>query len=434
MNITHHLQKPLFSLMFLFQLTSFLIPSALLALTFQSIESLPKSTEQLQSDCQCDHLSMAKLIIYGTQDQYNFALSQLQNKSFSCLRSIMKSAAKEIETLYQNSNYNCEQTSNKNTLTCRGAQEDQRVIARRIFFLIDRVMSNTHSISWDDFDLTRSNPLNYSQLVNFIKNVDDHLICRNYQYGEERRIEVPSEEGLRSYLIKKELDGSYTARIALEFSGVDDYDNVDVPRNQVHTHYLNTIQNCIHNIDRFIGPNGERLNIIIEDAKENTNSCTPKYKIYLHHAKYHSSIFDYRSNIHCSLATHEVLHILALVDEYRYFSIKETHAIVLPNRNETIYLQKNNCRIVQSQSIMAHRKDRWDIVFHTPRSSRLAEDSLLDPTHFNAILYGTCSQRNDVNLYRQCSRLVSMTSYDSNGNDLCPPLKKICDSQNILGR
>ena len=413
------------------------MPSVLFALNSYSIGHLPKliideAYEKLQSNCQCDHPSIAKLLIYGTQLQYDFALNSLQNKGFSCLRSAMQSSAKEIESSYQNPNDNCKTISNENTFICRKTQEDQRTITRRIFLLIDKIMSNTHSINWNDFDLTKANPFNYSQLVDFIKSVEDHLLCRNYQSEEDRRIKVRSKDSLRSYIIKKELNGNYTVRIALEFSAAKGYDNAAVPKNQVHTYYINSIKNCIHNIDKFIGPNGERLNIIIENARENTSSCTPKYKISIHSTKYPSSIFDYKSDIDCPLATHEILHILGLVDEYKYR--RKIHFIVLPDTNEIIDLPPNNCRVIQSQSIMAQEDDRWNLVFHILRNSRLAEESLLDPTHFNAILYGTCSQRNDVNLYRQCSQLAYLTSYDLNGNDLCPPLKQMCESQNILGR
>ena len=148
MDMRYHFRKPLFYLVLLLQLKVFFVHPALFALTFQSIEHIPQSTEetsseQIQSDCQCDHTSIAKLLIYGTQDQYNFALSQLQNKDFSCLRSTMKSAAKEIEALHQNPNYNCEQTPNKNTLPCRKAAKKDILEAISKMLLKRKVLEKT---------------------------------------------------------------------------------------------------------------------------------------------------------------------------------------------------------------------------------------------------------------------------------------------------
>ena len=48
--------------------------------------------------------------------------------------------------------------------------------------------------------------------------------------------------------------------------------------------------------------------------------------------------------------------------------------------------------------------------------SKGMNDSLLDPAHFNAILYGNCSKRDDVNTYRQCSSLSQTTGYEGEEN------------------
>ena len=46
-------------------------------------------------------------------------------------------------------------------------------------------------------------------------------------------------------------------------------------------------------------------------------------------------------------------------------------------------------------------------------------------------MYGNCSLRNEVHLYRQCSHLAYQ---NPNNNSSCLEQKTYCESQNILGR
>ena len=72
---------------------------------------------------------------------------------------------------------------------------------------------------------------------------------------------------------------------------------------------------------------------------------------------------------------------------------------------------------------------------YSPFYLDIPQDSLLDPVHFNAILYGDCKRREDVRTYRECSSLVHRTKYQTNtSNSDCPSLKTECEEQNILGK
>ena len=118
------------------------------------------------------------------------------------------------------------------------------------------------------------------------------------------------------------------------------------------------------------------------------------------------------------------MHVLNLPDAYEEVVLgvavnAENGTIVHPgdgNVANTIFLPNYNCRVTQSNSIM---------VLHWQRFTNVAngkDHSLLDPVHFNAILYGNCPSRDDIKLYRQCSSLSYMTRYNGTEDD-CPPEK-----------
>ena len=124
---------------------------------------------------------------------------------------------------------------------------------------------------------------------------------------------------------------------------------------------------------------------------------------------------NYPSNINdCKTIIHEVLHLLGLADEYQ-----GTNAYSFP-----FYDYSLKCSMWQDNSIMNNSRDRWNNVFNSG-----IEDSLLDPTHFNVILYKGCSKRVDVRLYNECELLGQTTTHYS-----CREKKLYCDNQNILGR
>ena len=78
----------------------------------------------------------------------------------------------------------------------------------------------------------------------------------------------------------------------------------------------------------------------------------------------------------------------------------------------------------EENSIMTNDEDRWVNVFDSK-----TETSLLDPTHFNVILYRGCSKRDDVRLYNECRLHTQTTEHYA-----CREKKFYCDNQNILGR
>ena len=102
-------------------------------------------------------------------------------------------------------------------------------------------------------------------------------------------------------------------------------------------------------------------------------------------------------------------------------SIKVSNTYYPPSLDDSGPLQ---CSMNEENSVMNNDGNRWNNVFDSG-----IEDSLLDPTHFNVILYRGCSKRDDVSLYNECELLSQTTEHYS-----CSEKKFHCDNQNILGR
>ena len=212
----------------------------------------------------------------------------------------------------------------------------------------------------------------------------------------------------------------------------------------VHTYYMQKAQECIKEANtKMLGPNGERLEIVLKDANEVSSSCEYQHNILIVPplAIYGATYRRYPSDIdNCALITHEILHVFGLRDEKddRKFNTRPIpYPHVTADRNELsddqILLYKvsgisegNSFTGVcveapwQYNSIMANIFDRWDNVFKLRR-----DQSLLDPAHFNAILYGdNCTDREDVHLYNQC--------YGSTGDEECSIAE--CHRASVLGR
>ena len=193
--------------------------------------------------------------------------------------------------------------------------------------------------------------------------------------------------------------------MTLEFS-LDPSYNGDLPLlavGHVHNYYIRIGRTCMDHVNpKMKGPNGEILEIVIEDAHQ-VDSCIPKHRIQIgdkpSNAKY------YFVDIQCSSITHEIAHLLGLWDEY--------------------YSENYQCRVVQDNSLLSRERTYLNRVF-----AKKLDDSLLAPSHFQSILYGDCSLRDDVKLYRRCSRL----SYQTSSENACLVEKDYCDRQSVLGR
>lgn len=289
----------------------------------------------------------------------------------------------------------------------RDLQNDYHILTERIAFLT-RLM--------DGYGVNVSNKTHLqppsdlmASIKDFLRYQEDDLFCSDYYFGEERHLAFFTVGKHNHYKVKRERDGSYTAIMALEFSASEGYDG-PVPRHLVHEYYLQTVRASLnHAQPKLLGPDGERLRVVIEDART-ADVCMPKYTVHIGRAGGGSSVLNYASDIDTPATVHEIFHQTGgLPDEY---------ALLYPGMS---------CRVTQQSSLMADEAIRWNNVFNTA-----IYGSLLDPSHFNAILYGNCSEREDVQLFRQCSELSYQNVW--NGNNACLEIKKDCESKNVLGR
>lgn len=273
------------------------------------------------------------------------------------------------------------------------------------------------------------------------------LSCHEYEIGETRIVSVPApwrsqilQTPPLKYKVQRVSQLNYIASVALEFSPHWSYDGPFSP-DEVHTYYLGEVQHCMDLANaQMRGPHGERLYIHIEDAR-NFELDFIEYSIQIHGIESYSDmhgVFLYSSSIgagDCPFIAHEVFHIFGFGDKYKHRLTKLVPSWLrtyLPQGlySRLYYDQIFDCRATQIDSVMSHIERRWNNTFDLVNYS-MREESLIDPAHFNAIIYGNCAHREDVRLFRECDRL----SYQSSSfHPWCLRQKAYCERQNVLGR
>ena len=394
---------------------------------YHSIGTLPSSIVQKAHTTQCCYdQDIAKTLLYGSSEQYNQIITQLKSSGISCLQQAGHAVIENLQTHTSlerpDSLSFCRYITNReDKARCDRLQNDYKIIQERITSLTNLIRKNEPPLmrrsSTQLEDIANNNSLT-SQISLFKRDLEDHQSCEDYGIGEERIKSSPGYGG-GGYTVKRNSNDSYTANLFIEFIPSILYDNENqVPKDQVQDHYRQRIQSCIDRANPYLkGPNGQRLNIVIRTP--DANSCIPKNTITIWNFSYYDNAQaeNYPSNINnCATITHEVLHKLGLADEHRG---SDTY-YPSPRYND----RPLSCSMNEENSIMNKHEVRWNNVFDSA-----TEDSLLDPTHFNVILYRGCSKRDDVNLYKECELLTQTTEHYS-----CREKKFYCDSQNILGR
>ena len=435
------------------QVDRILLPNTYDPVGHLSDQVVSKAHQKLALDCltACSDTSISSLLSHGNQDQYQEAVRRLSEKGPDCLKNALAALGRQIQTTNESNLLpnSCENERGQRRRVCNRWKHNEQIIIGRLSNLTDLILSQTSSQALQSLDTCLENQTSFSALEEFLKDLDDEMLCRPYQKGEERYISVwPGH-----YKLKREGDGSYTASLAISFAPADDYDNDShVPKNQVNSYYKEKTRKCLNEASSKIqGPNGEQLNIVIEDVHQ--DSCLPEKQIFITAKNGYTDTSYYAADIICPTIAHEILHDLGLFDKYKessrgYFVDVETGMVLetedmkdynIEDRKNFVFQPKFNCRVTQEESFMAIHLTRWNRSFQV---SGRREDhnaysfSLLDPAEFNAILYGNCTKREDVRILRECSRLAYTTSYlnRSSREDNCPPLKTECERQNVQGK
>ena len=395
---------------------------------YHPIGSLPSGTIQKANSTSCcyDH-NVAKTLLYGSSSQYNQIINKLKDSGESCLKQAGHAVIENLQshTVFERTDSLsfCRYITNReDKARCQQLQNDYKIIQERITSLTNLIRENETPLVSRSSVCLENIANNYSltsQISLFKRDLENHQACGDYSIGEER-IKSSTGYGGGGYTIKRESNSDYTANLFIEFVPSAFYDNEDqVSRDQVQGHYAQRIQSCIDRANPHLkGPNGQKLSIIIKTPS--ANACVPKNTITIWDtwSLDEAQALNYPSNINnCRTTTHEILHVLGLADEYG--SSDTYYPSSLEYDDEPL-----RCSMSQENSVMHNREERWSNVFDLK-----TEDSLLDPTHFNVILYRGCSKRDDVRLYNECELLNQTTEYHS-----CSEKKFYCDRQNILGR
>ena len=377
-------------------------------------------------------------LLYGSSTYYRQILDILNESGATkdCFTSIFTEIADEYwYDPFSSMPPTCQGLTGSDKKVCDQMQSDFRRVTNRIGDMIREIQPNK-----DNIHISLSCSSSSNSLLSNLKNVLSEIeagsgSCENYTTGESRSPQHHQGWG-GAYSIKKEPDGNYTVAIPIIFTPANDYDG-DIPTDQIHPHYLQKTQECLQaESSNMLGPNGERLIFNITDGNS-LSSCEKPNSISIQSRTGRSNSASYEADIDCPTTVHEIGHTMGLKDEYTEGVKGHFVDITTGNIHEATtssvrqaFLLDYNCRVTQFNSLMGSHWERFESV------ERGSEQSLLDPTHFNVILYGSdCSSRDDIQLYQQCASLTHVTSYKPNSyEDDCPSEKQQCEASNVLGR
>ena len=317
--------------------------------------------------------------------------------------------------------------------TCDNLLQDLNVLQRRVINLTDLAYGSKTQVKTEAVSVCIE--CEHLEAVEKSKNIFKDIAntinmsqCQDILPGKERIVVAGTEEVMNDfYRVKRELDGSYSIPLNIEFFADVDYDG-KVPKENVPSYYMQKAQFCLEKAgSKLLGPNGEKLNILISTPSVSKDqACKPVLTtIGIRSQEFRSNSGEYSADIDCPTITHEILHLLGLPDEYQetlsgYYVNPNTGEVEndqgRANPEAYNFVHKHDCRIVKENSVMASQQEKWDNVFKSKM-----DDSLLNPEQFSSIMYGSCPEKNQV--FNECAKLSKKSSVD---NPECLEQKKKC--------
>lgn len=398
------------------------------------------SMDFFKKECpdQCTSNIVATALLYGTDAEYSQLYDKIKNRSDLCQKNILESTEKQLGRITMPKE--CLNEENKNHVVCETISQHVQTIQTRIFALTELTYgfdALKHSVVTFCFECkflerTQEN----TNFLELIGHLEDQIQCSTLEPGQQKRVYANTfPTNNESYDLKRETDGSYSVTFNLKFSADSDYDG-PVPPEHVHAYYVDKVQKCMDVANqKLLGPNGEKLKLIINKPGNSTNDiCLGKNtkNISIRSKSYRHDSKNYASDIDCPTITHEVLHLLGLCDEYKeeklgYYTDPLTGEPISNEKKnidnaETSYhsfILAYDCRIIKENSIMSDQQERWDNVFKNN-----TEPSLLTTEQFNAILYGSCEEKNKT--FNKCSQLAYQSSIES---PECMKKKQECEEE-----
>ena len=417
--------------------------------TLNAEKSFKESRDLLDSDCQsnCSKRAVTDALEFSSQAQYAQLYDKIKRKNKSCKKAILTELADNLT--YNRFPKKCLQKENKNHPVCKDMSRYGNTVRERFLQLTELVYEEEASKITEAqapcFDCAIKSDGKANDLLDFLSDLENQSQCFELKPGEKKTIHAGTGRN-RSYPVQRDPDGAYSVTLNLDFSPDEDYDG-DVSKSQVPQHYMEKTQKCMEQANKgMLGPNAEKLRIVIKDTPKNdTCSVADTKKIFVGSEDHRSNSGKYESDIDCPTITHEILHLLGLCDEYkeryRGFYVNSKTGDIRPSR----FLDKDekkkliedrdyefkpafDCRVTQDDNnIMSNQNIKWMYVFGFD-GDKETDHSLLFPGQFNSILYGECPRKNKV--FNECSQLAYQSSVDSPN---CMEQKKQCESQNIHG-
>ena len=400
----------------------------------------------LNSNCKCNSLAIASSIKNAPKEQYSQLYNKLKNRNKNCIGRTLDLLAYtlKIERIPRE----CLQEENKNRFVCKKLLKQMTTAKQRFLELAGLIYTKKALKITEEQSICLECPFLFNgenekdnDLTKIIQMLEIRNSCSDLDIGEKKQMHTPQ---MRSYTIKKDVNGNYSVPLTLKISPHKTYDG-PVPKEMVHGYYINTVKKCMYMANQKIfGPNGEKLHIIIDSPMDKKDLCEKEntMNILIHSRNYHSGFKNFESDVDCLATTHELFHYF-FGDEYRnvtkgFYIDPKTGELIIPNIDSKTgepatqnidvknyeFVLAFDCRVTQVNSIMSDHKERWNNVFKSKKNK-----SLLDPGHFYGILYGDCPYINKH--FNKCSQL----SYKSSIKDKsCLKEKEECESYNILRR
>ena len=394
----------------------------------------------LESRCASDCKDIEAVYTYS-EEQYDQIYDKIRKANQTCQENILNTTIEYLEDA--RISRKCFLPEYEDHPVCSSMLQDLSLIKERVTDLADLIYgpskaysSETGALCIGCFDSAYKTSKAEQGVDNFYavtEDIQEHSQCREINPGEMKTVHSGTGDN-DSYKLKREPDGSYTIPLNIQFQAGENYDG-STPKTAVSQVYMAKAQKCLKRANtKMLGPNGEQLNIVLQQPPEGKASCEDdagSHNITIESSSddHRSNSIQYASDIDCPTITHEILHLLGLCDEYEEES---TGFLVDPTTGDyqdaegqsqesdsSHFQPAYDCRVTQKNSIMSNHYQRWSNVFDLEE-----ETSLLNPEHFNAILYGKCQEKNG--LFNQCSQLAYQSSLE---NIYCMQQKQECENQ-----
>lgn len=270
-------------------------------------------SDEDKDKCSIEHTMKFNDRGYSSIYKYDSVISKLidtkyQGLPLNCIRSIVTRYIRDKE-ISADSNVICE----SDYCNERKSLYHQNIV---------RLMSFSHTK--EQIDLFCKSPPNgklFESYIDMWNKLDDISMCTELKIGESRPLLDKSTNGVGHYHgLKRLSDKKYEATLAIDFKSDDEAANEEMRER---------MNSCISKTsDYFKSPNGEQMDLKIISSEDNKKlqkdqqlklveiGIADKGEYFRSNSK------KYAADIPCSTITHELLHLMGLVDEYHETAIQ----------------------------------------------------------------------------------------------------------------